>query len=169
MPSHCQPRTLPRALLLALVLLQLAACDRTIHPDQLGRPAPDFTVTDGTQTVHLADYRGRVIVLNFWATWCPPCRQELPSLVALAQHHPELTVLAVSADDDADAYTRFLAIHPMPGIVTIRDAAQRSNDLYGTTEFPETFFIDRTGIVRRKFIGAQDWTSPELADYLSHM
>ena len=153
----------------AALLLSTAGCDRSAKPHQLGKPAPDFTVTDGAQSVHLASYRGHIVILNFWATWCGPSRQELPTLVALAHAMPQVTIIAVSADDDATAYNNFLATHPMPGIITVRDAAQHSNDLYGTLAFPETYVIDRTGILRRKFVGSQTWTSPELADYLNKL
>ncbi|MDR3735660.1 MAG: TlpA disulfide reductase family protein [Acidobacteriaceae bacterium] len=154
---------------LAVLLLPSAGCDRSARPQQLGKPAPDFTITDGAQTVRLGSYQGRVVILNFWATWCGPCRQELPTLVALAQQRPEVTVIAVSADDNQTAYTNFLAAHPMPGIITVRDITQHSNELYGSFAFPETYVIDRTGILRRKFVGPQIWTSPELADYLNKL
>jgi cytochrome c biogenesis protein CcmG, thiol:disulfide interchange protein DsbE len=154
---------------LALALLATAGCDRSAKPQQLGSTAPVFTVTDGAQTVRLADYRGRTVILNFWASWCGPCIEELPTLVALAQQQPQITVIAISTDDDPGAYARFLVAHPMPGIVTIRDGAQQSNALYGTSRFPESYVIDRQGTLRRKFIGPQTWTSPELADYLSKL
>ena len=171
LPSSPNSRRVTRLLtpLLAVIAIALSGCDTTTRSNQLGKPAPDFAVSDAGRTVHLSDYRGRIVVLNFWATWCGPCREELPTLVALAQSHPELTILAVSADDNATAYANFLATHPMPGVVTVRDPSEHSDDLYGTNEFPETFLIDRTGILRRKFIGAQDWTSPELASYLAHL
>jgi len=162
-------RILIAAFAIASMLCATTGCDRSARPQQLGTPAPLFTVTDGTQTVALADYRGRIVILNFWATWCAPCVEELPTLVALAHQDPQITVLAVSTDDDATAYANFRAEHPMPGIVTIRDGAQRSNTLYGSLRFPESYIIDRNGTLRRKFIGPQVWTSPELADYLSKL
>ena len=162
-------RAIIAALAIACLLAATAGCDRSARPQQLGTPAPTFTITDGTQTVSLSDYRGRIVILNFWASWCAPCLEELPTLVTLAQHNPQLTVIAVSADDDATAYASFRADHPMPGIITIRDAAQQSNALYGSFRFPESYVIDRQGTLRRKFIGPQIWTSPELADYLSKL
>ncbi len=88
---------------------------------------------------------------------------------ASLDRNPQITVLAVSTDDDAGAYASFLAAHPMPGVVVIRDGAQQSNALYGTFRFPESYVIDRQGTLRRKFIGPQVWTSPELADYLGKL
>jgi thiol-disulfide isomerase/thioredoxin len=154
---------------LTLALLATTGCDRSAKPQQIGTPAPLFAITDGGQTIHLTDYRGRIVILNFWATWCAPCVEELPTLVTLARQDPQITVLAVSTDDDAGAYANFLVAHPMPGVVVIRDGTQQSNTLYGTLRFPESYVIDRNGTLRRKFIGAQVWTSPELADYLSKL
>jgi len=106
--------------------------------------------------------------LNFWATWCAPCIAELPSLQALHRQMPNIVILAVSVDQDADAYSRFLTEHPLT-FTTLDDPARKVNALYGTMLFPETYVIDRNGIIRRKFISAQDWTNPEIEDYLSHL
>ena len=151
-----------------LLLLLVCACDRGSHPQQPGKIAPAFTVSDGSRTVNLANYRGRVVVLNFWATWCAPCIEELPSLTALQQRMPQIQVLAVSTDDDQAAYQRFLAQHPV-GLLTVEDQQQHANALYGTFRYPETYIIDRQGIIRRKFIGAQNWTSPEILAYLGQL
>lgn len=157
-----------RGSLLLLPLLLAAGCDRGDHPRQVGRPAPDFTVVDGNHTLRLSSYRGKVVVLNFWATWCPPCIEEIPSLNALQQQMPQLVVLGVSVDQDEDAYRRFLGRHRVD-FTTIRDGQQHANALYGTFVFPDTYVIDRSGRIRRKFINAQDWTSPEILDYLSRL
>ncbi len=113
---------------------------------------------------------GQVVVLNFWATWCAPCVEEVPSLVEMQRRMKDkgVTVLAVSVDADAAAYQRFVKNHNV-NLLTVRDADQKSNSLYGTSVFPETFIIDRNGVVRRKFIGAVDWTEPEITDYLSKL
>jgi len=79
-----------------------------------------------------------------------------------------VTVLAVSIDADQSAYQRFVKDHNV-NLLTVRDPDQKSNALYGTSVFPETFIIDRNGVVRRKFIGAVDWTEPEITDYLSKL
>ena len=79
-----------------------------------------------------------------------------------------VTVLAVSVDADEGAYQRFVKNHNV-NLLTVRDPDQKSNSLYGTSVFPETFIIDRNGVVRRKFIGAVDWTEPEITDYLSKL
>lgn len=154
--------------LAGVCVLLLPGCDRGNHPSQLGRAAPAFTVSDASRTIRLDDYRGRVVVLNFWATWCPPCIEELPSLTALQQRMPQVQVLAVSTDDDPAAYQRFLAEHHI-GLLTVEDQQQRANALYGTFRYPETYIIDRKGVIRRKFIGEQNWTSPEILAYLAHL
>jgi cytochrome c biogenesis protein CcmG, thiol:disulfide interchange protein DsbE len=163
----------PRKPLLHAVLLcafVLSGCyQRNSAPDFVGKPAPDFTVKDGAQAVTLSQHRGKVVVLNFWATWCPPCVEEMPSLVAL-QHRmkDKVTVLAVSTDEDAAAYQRFIQTRTQ-GLLTIRDADRKSAELYGTYRYPETYVIDGAGVLRRKFIGPVDWTKPEILDYLSKL
>jgi cytochrome c biogenesis protein CcmG, thiol:disulfide interchange protein DsbE len=79
-----------------------------------------------------------------------------------------VTVLAISVDADANAYRQFLEDHHV-NLLAVRDAEQKSNELYGTFKFPETYIIDRHGIVRRKFIGAVDWTEPDVIEYLGKL
>jgi cytochrome c biogenesis protein CcmG/thiol:disulfide interchange protein DsbE len=153
---------------LGLAAALLAGCDRGNHPQQLGQVAPVFAVNDGSQSVDLAKLRGHVVVLNFWATWCAPCIEELPSLSAMQQQLPDVQVVAVSTDEDGDAYKKFLKEHPFQ-VLSVRDAQQKSNALYGSYRFPETFVIDKNGYVQRKFIGAQDWTSPEIVNFLKKL
>ena len=142
-----------------------AGCDRGDHPGNIGRPAPEFVMSDGVQTVDLGKLRGRVVVLNLWATFCAPCVEELPSLLKLQQTMPQLTVVAVSTDQDDGVYRKFLRVHHVD-VLTVRDSDQRVNAMYGTALIPETYIIDRQGVIRRKFIGAQDWTGAEITDYL---
>ena len=108
------------------------------------------------------------MVLNFWATWCAPCVEEMPSLVLMQRRMKDkgVTVLAVSVDVDDNAYRQFVKKHGVD-LLTVRDAGQKANELYGTFKFPETYVIDRKGIMRRKFIGAIDWTQPAISDFLS--
>jgi cytochrome c biogenesis protein CcmG, thiol:disulfide interchange protein DsbE len=154
--------------ILAAFLLIAAGCDRGSHPRQMGHAAPDFTVTDGNHSVHLADYRGKIVILNFWATWCLPCIAELPSLTSMQQQLPQVQVLAVSVDENQQAYRDYLAEHKI-SLLTIDDPVHRAADLYGTQRWPETYVIDQHGIIRRKFIGAQNWTSPEILEYLRRL
>jgi len=150
--------------------MSLAACYSGSRPPRIGTPAPDFTVQDSDHKVALDEFYGKVVVLNFWATWCPPCVDEMPSLVQLQKKLKDkgIVVLAISVDADGNAYHNFLQDHAV-GLLTVRDAAQNSNRLYGTFKFPETYIIDRKGIMRRKFIGPVDWSEPEIVDFLSKL
>jgi cytochrome c biogenesis protein CcmG/thiol:disulfide interchange protein DsbE len=153
---------------LALGLLLATGCDRGSHPGNIGKPAPLFATSDGAASVDLSKLRGRVVVLNLWATWCAPCIEELPSLLALQRQMPGLTVVAISEDEDPEAYQRFLLRYHVD-LLTIRDPGKKIKALYGTDLIPETYIIDRQGILRRKFVSAQDWTSPSIISYLSKM
>jgi cytochrome c biogenesis protein CcmG, thiol:disulfide interchange protein DsbE len=151
-----------------LPLLLLLACNRGAHPAQLNIPAPDFTVSDGTSTIHLASYRGHPVLLNFWATWCEPCVVELPSLLQLHREMPSLVILAVSIDEDPQAYSTFIARNNVD-LMTVRDPSQSAAKLFHTEMWPETYAIDRNGVIRRKFVGPQDWSSPEIRSFLKSL
>jgi cytochrome c biogenesis protein CcmG/thiol:disulfide interchange protein DsbE len=154
--------------MLSMWLAAGAGCDRGSHPTNIGKPAPVFAMSDGTETVDLGKLRGKVVVLNLWATWCVPCVEELPSLLALQKKMPGLAVIGVSTDQDDEVYRKFLVKHNVT-LLTVRDASQKVNEMYGTVMIPETYVIDRQGVIRRKFIGAQDWTGTEIVDYLNKL
>ena len=160
----------PAFVFLALVTIILSGCYRGSRPPRIGTAAPNFSVQDADRTVTLSDLRGKVVVLNFWATWCAPCVEEMPSLVQLQQRFKGngLSVLGVSIDVDADAYHKFLKDYKVD-FVTVRDPDQKTANLYGTFKWPETYIIDRDGVVRRKFIGAVEWSQPEIVDFLSKL
>jgi peroxiredoxin len=117
--------------------------------------------------VTLSQFRGQVVVLNFWATWCLPCVQELPSLVEMQRRMKAkgVTVIAVSVDVDENAFRHYVKDHNV-NLLTVRDGSGKINALYGTFKFPETYIIDRKGVLQRKFLGAVDWTDPEMIDFL---
>ena len=154
--------------LAAALLLPVIGCDRNNQPGNIGKPAPEFVIGDGLQSVDLARLRGRIVILNLWASWCAPCVEELPSLLELQRRNPQITVVGISIDQDPDVYQHFLVQHHVD-LLTVRDADQRINALYGTVQIPETYIIDRNGILRRKLVSAQDWTSPEITDYLAKL
>ncbi len=137
------------------------------EPSMAGRVAPDFALELDGKAMRLADLRGKVVVLNFWASWCPPCVEETPSLIALHQRIAERDgmVLGVSLDDDKAAYEGFLIEH---GVVfpTYMDAGKAIPASYGTAMYPETFVIGRDGRIARKIVGPQEWTSPEMLSVL---
>ncbi|HZR55227.1 MAG TPA: TlpA disulfide reductase family protein [Terriglobales bacterium] len=157
-------------ILAILLALTLSGCYRGSKPARIGTLAPDFTVQDSDRKITLSDYRGQIVVLNFWATWCPPCIEELPSLETLQQRMKDkgVKVLAISIDDDDNAYHQFLKDNKVD-LLSARDASKKSNNLYGTFKFPETYIIDQKGIVRRKFIGAVNWNQAEIVDFLSKL
>lgn len=130
-----------------------------------GRVAPDFTLSDGTSTIHLAGYRGKVVLLNFWASWCIPCVQELPGLLELHHQRPDLAILGVSIDEDQSQYRRFIDRRHVD-FATVWDPNETAAKLYHTDGWPETYIIDRKGVIRRKLVGDPDWSNPEIRAYL---
>jgi len=130
----------------------------------VGDSAPDFSIkADNGQTVTAADFKGKLLVLNFWATWCPPCVEETPSLSKFAaQMAPSgVVVLAISVDKDEKAYREFLARY-RPAFLTARDPQAKINADYGTFKYPETYVISSSGKVLRKFISDQPWDSEKM-------
>jgi cytochrome c biogenesis protein CcmG, thiol:disulfide interchange protein DsbE len=158
------------ALLSFVLLLTFSACYGGTRPPRIGSNAPDFTVKDSQKQITLSQFRGQVVVLNFWATWCPPCVEEMPSLVEMQREMKTkgVTVVAVSIDEDENAYQKFVKDHAA-NLLTVRDPAQKTPTLYGTHGWPETFIIDRSGVMRRKFIGPVDWTDPEITGFLGKL
>lgn len=137
------------------------------EPSLRGRPAKDFQLTLDGKSERLSDLRGKVVVLNFWATWCPPCVDEAPSLNQLQKRIAPLggMVLGVSVDEDQATYENFLRTYNI-SFPTYRDPSKQIAVNYGTTMYPETYIIDRRGRLDRKIVGPQDWSSPELTAYL---
>jgi cytochrome c biogenesis protein CcmG/thiol:disulfide interchange protein DsbE len=149
--------------------LLLSACNSGSHPPRIGSAAPDFSLTDSQHTVVLSQLRGKPVLLNFWATWCPPCIEEMPSLVQLQkQMGNKVTIVAVSEDADDGAYKQFVHDHGV-ALLTVHEGSKKISDIYGTFKYPETYVIDRNGKIVRKFIGATDWTSPDIVDYLNKL
>ena len=131
-----------------------------------GRRAKDFPIVIDGKPGKLSDLRGKVVVLNFWATWCPPCVEEAPALNELQRRIAPFggTVLGVSVDDDQEAYENFLRAYNIK-FPNYRDPARQVSNEYGTFMYPESYVIDRRGRFDRKIIGPQDWTSPEMTAY----
>jgi cytochrome c biogenesis protein CcmG, thiol:disulfide interchange protein DsbE len=168
--THGSSLLASHALLSFVLLLTFSACYSGTRPPRIGSNAPDFTVQDSQKQVTLSQFRGQVVVLNFWATWCPPCVEEMPSLVEMQREMKTkgVTVVAVSIDEDENAYLKFVKDHAA-NLLTVRDPAQKTPTLYGTHGWPETFIIDRSGVMRRKFIGPVDWTDPEITGFLGKL
>jgi cytochrome c biogenesis protein CcmG, thiol:disulfide interchange protein DsbE len=158
-------------LLLTLSATVLAGgCYHGSRPPHIGDAARDFYVQDSDRKVSLNQFRGQIVVLNFWATWCPPCVEELPSLMTMQERTKSkgVVVLGISIDVDDDAYHRFLKQRNV-NFLTVRDPEQKVATIYGTAGWPETYVIDRQGRLRRKFVGPVDWNSPDIVQFLSQL
>jgi len=140
------------------------------EPSLRGTPAKDFAFTLDGKPAHLSDLRGKVVFLNFWATWCPPCVEETQSLNELQHRIAPMggTVLGVSVDEDQQAYENFLNTYHIT-FPTYRDASKQIPLSYGTTMYPDTYVITRSGRLDRKIVGAQDWTSPDMTAYINSL
>ncbi len=161
-------RTLRACSLILLTCALATGCNRGTISDQIGRPAPVFSISDGRHSVNLAAFRGKVVVLNFWASWCAPCVEEMPTLQALQQQVPQVQVIAIASQESFAEYQQFLTRRHIT-LLTVLDRNQTSNKLYGSFKFPETYVIDPRGVIRRKFIGAQDFTNPGFERYLKKL
>lgn len=169
MESEGRNVSLTRAIALSAIfffcLIAVGGCNRGRLPRELGKPAPPFTIHDGSQTASLQQYRGHVLLLNFWASWCAPCVTEIPSLEALHRRLPQLEILGVSIDTDKQAYQNFLAKYRID-FPTIRDPSSAVMHRYGTVQIPETYIIDRSGHIARKYVSNQHWDSPVMVEML---
>lgn len=156
------------------VLVALAGCSKEqkeapVVKVQEGSPAPDFTLRDlNGQETRLSSLRGNVVLLNFWATWCPPCREEVPSMVKLnrAMAGKPFRMLAVSIDEGGKGAVEAYFKESGSTLPALLDADRAVGRMYGTTGVPETFVIDTKGVILKKVIGPMDWSNPEVIGYL---
>ena len=166
-----QPRskrtTFDRGLLLCFVvtLLALVQITRTAIAPRLaviGERAPNFSLrTEDGHKLRSDSFDGKLLVINFWATWCQPCVAEMPSLKEFASEMARegVVVVAVSIDSNEQAYRMFLN-QLQPRFLTSRDPEGALASDFGTFKVPETYVIDRTGRVLQKYISSQDWMNP---------
>jgi peroxiredoxin len=144
---------------------------RQPRPVDVGERAPDFTLpalTRGSLSLH--DFSRQVVVLNFWATWCPPCVEETPGLEKFAEQVrlQGVAVMGVSVDQDVAALQTFVAQHQL-SFPILRDPNQSVANRYGTFQFPETYIIDQEGRVAEKLIGPVDWQDPRLLAFVEEL
>ncbi len=154
----------------ALLLLVASPYSRQGEGGTIGSTAKDFAFELNGRPARLSDLRGKVVILNFWATWCPPCVEEMPSLNRMHQQITSTgsTVLGISIDEDEAQYQKFLREYQVP-FPTFRDPSQSIARSYGTFGWPETYIISRDGKIARKLIGPQVWDSPEMIAYLKRL
>ena len=133
-----------------------------------GAEAPDFSLLDlNGKMVRLADQKGKVVFLNIWATWCPPCVEEMPSMEKLYQQlkGEDFEILAVSLDKNgSEAVLPFMKKHRL-NFTALIDSEETLKYKYQTTGVPETFIIDQNGIIIEKVIGPRDWAAPEVIGF----
>jgi len=130
----------------------------------VGSRAPQFTATDlaSGRVTRLADYRGTVVLLNVWATWCQPCRVEMPSLERLSRRlgGGDFRVVAVSVDEQGPEVVAKFARDLGLSFEILHDRSGAIQQLYQTTGVPESFVIDRDGVIIKKVIGPAEWDGP---------
>jgi len=134
-----------------------------------GNPAVDFSLPDLDGAMHALP-KGDVVLLNFWATWCPPCRKEMPSMIALHEKLAArgLKLVAVSVDRSSSDLASFVREFQIPFQV-LHDADSAISRRYGVFRYPETFLIDRNGVIRQHLVGGIDWMSRPVLDIVEGM
>lgn len=169
-------------IMLSLPLLLLGGCKRDKNGGKSaatpassaaeGFLAPDFAVKDlAGQEQKLSGLKGKVVLVNFWATWCPPCREEIPSLMKLnkSMAGKNFQMLAISIDDGGkDMVERYFRVsgNSLPAYLDTSGVAAK---IYGTTGVPETFIVDKSGVIQKKIVGGLDWGSPDVIAYLDEL
>lgn len=161
----------PERVLLGLIAVLVIAFGGVVYDSlrnktvEAGDAAPGFSITtDNGRTISRDNFGGRLLVLHFWATWCPPCVEEIPSLNAFQKQFASsgVVVLGVSVDKNQQAYSNFLRRFGVR-FDTARDPSAELPASYGTYQYPETYIINSSGKVVQKIIANRDWTSAEMA------
>ncbi|MCA1796382.1 MAG: TlpA family protein disulfide reductase [Geobacteraceae bacterium] len=165
--------------LVCIVCGVMLACDKGESPDAseqagvvMGETAPDFTLENMQgEEVTLSDLRGKVVLLNFWATWCPPCREEIPSMEKLYQHFEgqAFEMLAINVEENGPEVVGKFFEDKSHSFPILFDPQARAQRLYNVSKYPETFVVDRNGIVVEHVMGAIDWMQPSVVEYLENL
>jgi peroxiredoxin len=148
------------------------AGSRVDFKSKVGAAAQDFGLpTLRGDYVKLSDYRGKVVFLNIWATWCPPCREEMPAMESLYQRLKgrDFEMLAVSIDREGEKVVGPFAAKYGLTFPVLLDPDSKTSRLYGLTGIPESFIVDKSGVVIHKIIGPQDWIKKEWLDYFDRI
>ena len=156
-------------LILVTLFVVFAGCNKVQPPPKEGSVAPDFTLKDlSGRDVRLKDLQGKLVLVNFWATWCPPCRGEVPSMVKLneAMAGKPFQMLAISIDEGGREAVESFFRTSGAKLPVLLDTEQKICKTYGTTGVPETFVVDKKGVILKKVVGAMDWSDPQVIQFL---
>ena len=160
------------AAVLGAALLAWLFAGEAPEPIDRGSPAPAFELPSvgETGTVSLASLRGKVVLLNFWATWCQPCEEELPAMERLyrALAGSDFRLVGISVDADADPVLGFRKRFDL-GFTLLLDADQRVARRYQTFRFPETLLIGRDGVILERYVGPKEWDAPVYVDRIRRL
>ncbi|MEK6682123.1 MAG: TlpA disulfide reductase family protein [Nitrospirota bacterium] len=150
-------------LILGFIVLYEWKNFESYKPVVIGSPAPDFELKDlNKKSVRLSDYKGKVVFLNFWATWCKPCKEEMPAMELLykALKGKDFEMIAVSIDRDISKVEPFVKELKLTFPIVL-DFMGKADRRYKLTGVPETYIIDQNGVIVEKILGPRDWTRPE--------
>ena len=152
------------AVAIIVVVLVVIGQRQNYKPTTKGSPSIDFTLPniDGGKLTKLSDYHGKVVFLNFWATWCKPCEEEIPSMENLYRSLKgrDFVILALSTDKTPPETVKTFTDNYGVTFTVLHDRRGKVKEAYKTTGFPETFIIDQNGIVAEKIVGPRDWNDP---------
>jgi peroxiredoxin len=162
-----------RVLILALGVIGFGLLLTLVRaPAPLQQTAPDFVLPDLTgQVVRLSQLKGKVVVLNIWATWCPPCRKEMPTMELLYQKMKGADFVMLAASQDVDGKNAVGPYLQERGLTfpVLLDISGEVGKKYGVTGYPETFIIDRQGTIVHRHIGYNDWSQPSVETALRRL
>ena len=157
-------------------ILFFSLWQRSPNVAEIGGYSPDFTLaafnagSSDLPFIHLRELRGHVVLVNFWATWCPPCIEEAPSLEGFSNRMKQLgvEVIGVSIDQDPEALKKFISEHHLTFPI-VRDPDQTVASKFGSKMWPETYILDRDGRVAEKIIGATNWEDPQMVSFVENL
>ncbi len=166
-------------LFIVCLIMSMTACTKSDSPQKTvssssvaaeKSPAPEVSVVSiaNGSTLKLSDLKGKVVLLNFWATWCPPCREEIPSMMKLNSFMTGKPFQMVAISIDEGGKTTIDSFFKETGLFlpTYLDASSASSKSYGITGVPESFIIDKQGVLVKKIIGGFAWDSPEAVSFI---
>ena len=139
---------------------------------QMETEGADFTVYDlNTKALSLSSLKGKVLIINFWATWCAPCVEELPSLNKLAESFPKKLIILAVSNERTDSITNFLMAFPVfhSNFIPANVSRKKMLSSFSVQAFPESYILDKTGKLTEKIIGPQKWDSPEWKEKIKQL